>query len=60
MFHNNIFLSNNILVCYFLSIDFASSLDDSPFTSNALMDEETLTHRPNDIKNIVCSPYINV
>lgn len=45
---------------FFLSIDFASSLDDSPFTSNALMDEETLTHRPNDIKNIVCSPYINV
>lgn len=46
---------------YFLSIDFASSLDDSPFTSNALMDEATLTHRPSDIKkNIVCSPYINV
>lgn len=44
---------------YFLSMVFASALDDSPFTSNALMDEETLTHRPYDIKN-VCSPYINV
>ncbi|CRK97074.1 CLUMA_CG010462, isoform A [Clunio marinus] len=41
---------------YFLSIDFASVLDDSPFTSNALMDEETETTK----KSLRKSPLTNL